>query len=164
MKREGGIGSPFLFQLILGSLGGLASVFYQMLLSLISTKGTGRFEVVVGLGLYAVMMPLLVAAGAFVGSGIYHLVLLMFGTKQPFEATFRTVCYTGGAVAVLQLVPGCGSLVAGGWALVCYCIGFSRVHALTIGRAVVVVLLPLLLCCAMVGLIAAGVGFFAART
>jgi hypothetical protein len=81
-----------------------------------------------------------------------------------FLAAADSAHSAGGAVAVLQLVPGCGSLVAVGWALVCYCIGFSRVHGLTTGRAAVVVLLPMLLCCAVAGLFAAGVGFFAART
>ena len=69
------------------------------------------------------------------------------GAKQPFETTFRTYCYVQGAAYVFQVVPVCGALVGGIWALVCTCIGLSKAHDITIGRAVMAVLLPMIVCC-----------------
>jgi hypothetical protein len=69
------------------------------------------------------------------------------GAKQPFETTLRTYCYTQGSASLLQVVPICGALVGGLWALVCVCIGLSKTHEIGVGRAVIAVLLPGMICC-----------------
>ncbi len=78
------------------------------------------------------------------------------GAKQPFETTFRAYCYTVGSVYTLQIIPFqvipivgplIGGLVVWVWALVAKCIGFARTHEIGMGRAVLAVLLPSILCC-----------------
>ena len=97
---------------------------------------------------FAIFMPALIALGSFVGAGILHLSLMICGgAKQPFETTFRTYCYVHGSAGILQVVPMCGAMVSGIWALVCLCIGLSKTHEISVGKAVLAVLLPTIVCC-----------------
>jgi hypothetical protein len=52
------------------------------------------------------------------------------------------------------VIPFCGGLIAGIWKIVLYCIGLARAHETDTGRAVIAVLLPLIICCGAVLLIA----------
>jgi hypothetical protein len=63
------------------------------------------------------------------------------------------------------MVPICGGLICGVWALVCNCIGLARAHETDTGRAVLAVFLPLIVCCGGVLLIAfifGGLGLWSA--
>jgi hypothetical protein len=180
MKREGGLWTPLSFQMLLGTIGGLASLVYQFGLSMAGAAagqgaqgGTteapaldpfaGLAVGTAGLVFLAVLMPLFIAVGSFIYSGILHLSLMICGgAKQPYETTFRVNSYASGAAGLLQLVPFCGSLVAGIWMLVCLCIGLSRAHEVSTGRAIIAVLLPTVVCCvAIVGVFAAFFGMAA---
>lgn len=97
---------------------------------------------------FAILMPAFIAVGSFFGAGILHLALMVLGAaKQPFETTFRTYCYVQGAAGVLQVVPLCGAMVSGIWALVSLCIGLSKTQEISVGKAVLAVLLPTIVCC-----------------
>jgi hypothetical protein len=110
---------------------------------------------------WAILTPLFLVLGSFIGAGILHLSLMLCqGAKQPFETTFRTYCYASGAAAPLQFVPICGAYAAGIWALVCLCIGIAKAHEINTGRAVLAVLLPTIVCC--LGFIAIFVAAFGA--
>ena len=77
-----------------------------------------------------------------------HLGLMICGgAKQPFETTFRTYCYAQGSASVLQIVPVCGAMASGIWALVCLCIGLSKTQEISVGKAVLAVFLPMIVCC-----------------
>jgi hypothetical protein len=111
-----------------------------------------------------IVTPIGVTIGAFVGSLISHLFLMIVGgAKRDFETTFRVVNYSAGSVAPLSAIPILGPLVGGVWCIVLYVIGFSKAHEISIGRAALAVLLPLFLCCG-VGALAlfAAIGAFAA--
>jgi len=100
------------------------------------------------------LLPIFLAALAFISAGLVHLALILVGgAKRPFEATFRVACYAGGATALLQLLPMCGAIVSSIWNFICMVIGLSQVHGIGKGRAAVAVLLPSLVCC---GVVAAG--------
>jgi hypothetical protein len=91
---------------------------------------------------------LLIALGVFIVSGILHLCLMLVGgAKQPFETTFRVVCFAGGSADPLLVIPFCGGLIAGIWKIVLYCIGLARSHETDTGRAVLAVALPVIVCC-----------------
>src|SRR5207302_206480 len=66
---------------------------------------------------------------------------------QPFETTFRVVCFAGGSANPLLVIPICGGLIAGIWKIVLYCIGFAHAHETDTGRAVLAVVLPVIVCC-----------------
>src|ERR1700736_281922 len=153
MRREGGLGEPLIYALIGGTLGTMVGLFYRFALQSVFA-GFGRTDALnhllggAALILVMIISPLLVVIGTFIVSAILHLCLMIVGgAKQSFETTFRVVCFSGGSVNPLQLIPICGGLIAFVWALVLYCIGLDRSHEIETGRAVMAVLLPLIICC-----------------
>ena len=153
MKREGGMTDPLLFALIGGSAGTIASTLFQIGLASIPGVGSGNNNVVAlfGWGMvigFLVLTPLLMAAGMFIGSGILHLCLMLFGgANKPFETTFRVVCFSCGAAYLFSIIPFCGGYITPIYNIVLQCIGISRAHETTMGKAVLAVLLPLIVCC-----------------
>jgi hypothetical protein len=154
MKREGGFGEPLIYTVTGGSIGLLFYFLYQFFLTSLGSLGSRANPLahMVGTGIGSIFIiicvPLLVVIGAFLGSAILHLCLMIVGgARQSFETTFRVVCFTGGSVGPIMIIPFCGGLVAGIWKLVLYCIGLSRAHETETGRAVLAVLLPVLVCC-----------------
>jgi hypothetical protein len=127
MKREGGIQTPFIFNLIVGSAAG---VIVQILTSIAqmvafgggaAAAGAGAGApagVMVGAGLFGmiigiIMTPIQVAFGAFVGPGITHACLVLLkAANRPFETTFRALNYLTGGLAPAQLVLGIGMAFA----------------------------------------------------
>ena len=164
MRREGGIGGPLLFAVIFGSIGSIIGLIYQFAFDLGSNSflpagaqpdpnvAAAAFKLTTGamIGL-AITMPALIALGSFIGAGVLHVALMICGgAKQPFETTFRTYCYVQGASSMLQIVPMCGAIASGLWALISLCIGLSKTQEISVGRAVCAVLLPTVICCGLV--------------
>jgi hypothetical protein len=154
MKREGGLAEPLIYAVIGGSFGVLVYFLFLFLLQSIGFMADSRSAMagVVGMGIgfifVLILMPILVAIWMFVAAGILHLCLMIVGgAKQSFETTFRVVCFSIGSAYPLLVVPFCGNLVAGIWAIVLYCIGLARAHETDTGRAVLAVFLPLIVCC-----------------
>jgi hypothetical protein len=160
MKREGGLGEPLLY-VIVGSSFGII-VYFLMTLLLPSAIPMGDRHGVthlVGAGIGSIFMiilaPVFAAIGAFIAAAIFHVCLMIVGgARQSFETTFRVVCFTGGSIDPLLIIPFCGGLIVGIWKIVLYCIGLSRAHETDMGRAVLAVFLPLVVCCGGVLLIA----------
>jgi len=158
MPITGGLGAPLFFFVLVGSVGGLAGFVYQAVLNAINPSTTPQDEAMMALlgstaviGGSIMIMPILLAAVAFVTSALIHLALMVIGgANRPFEATFRVVCYSGGATAVLQLLPVCGAFAATIWNFIVMVIGISAVHKIGTGRAAVAVLLPTLVCCGLI--------------
>ncbi|MEI7864290.1 MAG: YIP1 family protein [Chthoniobacterales bacterium] len=159
MPPAGGLGAPLFFFVLMGTLGGLAGIFYQNVLHSISpAAGTPEQQAIakmmastMAIGGMIMVLPLLLAAGAFISAGLLHLALMLTGgAKKSFEATFRVACYAGGSTAVLQLLPVFGAILASVWNLALVVIGLSQVHGISRGRACIAVLLPSLVCCGLV--------------
>jgi hypothetical protein len=155
MRTEGGIGKPILYAIILGSIGGIIGIIWQGLMStldLMVNQEIAKYAVnAVYLALMGVFMPLIVTVGLFISSGISHLFLIIVGgANKSFEATFRVFSYTNGSIALFQIVPFCGGIVAFVWGVVCNIIGLKEAHETTTGKAVLAILIPFLLiifCC-----------------
>jgi len=154
MKREGGFGDPLLYAIIGSSVGYVAYFIYNVLLSSARLLGTHENPVMHMMGggirslILIICVPVLVAIGAFIASGILHLCLMIVGgAKQSFETTFRVVCFGGGSADPILIIPICGGLIGGIWKIVLYCIGLARGHETDTGRAVLAVVLPLIICC-----------------
>jgi len=154
MKREGGLGEPLMYAIIGGSVGGVIYFLYNFLLGSAHLLGSHENPMLQMMGggirplFFIILVPLFVAVGAFISSGIFHLCLMIVGgAKQPFETTFRVVCFAGGSANPLLVIPVCGGLIAGIWKIVLYCIGFARAHETDTGRAVLAVVLPVIVCC-----------------
>lgn len=171
MKRDGGLGAPLGFNVLLRWICGLASLFYfyGSMASLMSNDAlppemrqmfqtffaSGGMMLWIGL---AVFMPLFILLGTFIYAGILHLSLMICGgAKQNFETTVRTFCYVMGASAVFQVIPACGAQIGGIWGLVCLCMGIAKTHEIGVGRAVCGVLLPVVVCCVGFGIFYAAI-------
>jgi hypothetical protein len=155
MKREGGLSEPLIYAVIGGSIGLIASLLFNLAFQSFGLFAANRHNALagmvgVGFGLVflIILMPIFVAIGMFIGAGILHLCLMIVGgAKQPFETTFRVLCFSMGSAHPLMIVPICGGLIAGVWGIVLECIGLARAHETDTGRALLAVFLPLIVCC-----------------
>ena len=163
MKTEGGLTDPLLFALIGGSAGMIVSFLMQIGLQSVGFM-PDRQSAVLGLGLgivfVIILMPLLLVVGMFIASGLLHLCLMIVGgAKRPFETTFRVVCFSSGSTYLLAMIPVCGGMIAALYNLVLECMGLARAHETEIGKAIMAVLLPILVCCGGAMLISLLTGF-----
>ncbi|HEU0276192.1 MAG TPA: YIP1 family protein [Candidatus Udaeobacter sp.] len=173
MKREGGLGEPLIYALIGGCLGGIVSILFSLGLQSVGffANRHDTFATMAGVGAgsaaFIILVPLFVIIGLFVGSAIVHLCLMIVGgANQPFETTFRVIAFSQGSAGPLQMIPVCGGVISGVWALVCNCIGLARAHDTDTGRAVLAVFLPIIVCCGGIMLIAfvfGGLGLWSAH-
>lgn len=165
MRREGGLQSPLLYNLILGTIGIVVMVLlifgFQLVMLGIASTSSGQGNValpiaaiVVIMLVYIVMIPVAITVSSFVQAGILHLCLMLVkGANRPFETTYRTLCYAAGSASILCVVPFLGPTVAGVWAIVALCIGLSKTQEITVGKALLAIFLPTLACCGLAAVI-----------
>jgi hypothetical protein len=162
MPRTGGLGAPLVFYLLTASTGLIVSLLYQLAFP---SLGDAREALLAPFVIVAtaVVAPVLLLIGLFIGAGIYHLMLMLLGAaRYPFETTFRVVAYSGGATAVIGILPLCGGLVAAVWQVVASIIGLAQAQQTSTGKAAAAVLVPFVACCAAVATIAISAGILAA--
>ncbi|MHB8843448.1 MAG: YIP1 family protein [Nitrospirota bacterium] len=155
MTVTGGLTGPMLYAMIVGMAGIMMFYFWQIALHDTYPAGlSSRFPGAtmfsgVGMGVLAVVTPFAIIAGLFLGAGMLHLLLLMVrGSKNGFEATFRVVAYAYGS-NIFMAVPFCGGFIAALWNIVVVIIGLKEAHGTSGGKAAFAVLFPVLLCCAV---------------
>jgi hypothetical protein len=147
-----GMGSPLLYGVIISFLGTTVGLLGQFALGgfmgsfsqVEGMQGVNFFQTAFLL-IYAFFLPILVAIGLFIGSGIFHICLLIVGAgKRGFEATFRVVSYASSSQA-FALVPFLGGIIIVVYNLVLWTIGFRESHQTTTGKAFIAVLLPMII-------------------
>lgn len=162
MRRTGGIGSPLLFFLVVGGASTVAVFIYDAILR------RAGFDLATAFGQTNVAYPpaipsllgtlIFMVLGTFISSAIIHVCMMIVkGVNHPFETTFRVWCYSNGAVAVLNLVPVIGVLIVLVWICVVLPIGLMQAQETTLGKTVIALLLPMLLCCGAAAFVLAGV-------
>lgn len=160
MPVQGDLGKPLLYAVIFGWIGIIASQIYNIALRgamwsfLPHLAGRGQFAISTGVSVgMMILAPIFVLIGVFVLSAILHLFLMLVGwASNGFTATVRSICYVS-TVQVAQVLPLCGGLIAGVWALVLYIVGLAHAHRPpgqepNYSKAALAVLLPVALCCA----------------
>ena len=170
MRPEGGMTDPLLFGLIGGCAGSVVSILFQGLMSSIpGFAGNDQVFHYFGIShlafilIYAVLSPLLVAFGLFLGSALLHVCLMLVGgANRSFETSFRVVCFAGGAANLFSMIPMCGGFIAAIYQIVLNCIGLSRAHPTTTGKALLAIFLPLIVCCGVCVILGAVLGGFGA--
>ncbi len=163
MRPEGGLTDPLLFGLVGGCAAYLVSLVFQALLeSIPGYPGDNPMFHLFGLNqwvsllIFAVLSPVTVLLGLFIGAGILHVSLMLLGgANRPFETTLRVVCFTGGSANLFSMIPVCGALIAFVYTIVLETIGISRAHQTTTAKALMAVLLPLFVCCCAFGVLVA---------
>ncbi len=163
MPVTGGFGAPLLYYFVCAMLAGIIYGVVQALLTLVmsgagAAAGEGDAAALMA-GSLACSVPLTLAMtlvasaigvviGAFVGGGIVHVCLMLLGAaNRGYEGTVRAVCYSGGAINALSIVPILGWLGAVFWGPVVYVIALKEAHKTEYWRVIIAVLLPLLVCC-----------------
>ncbi|HEX4640027.1 MAG TPA: YIP1 family protein [Chthoniobacterales bacterium] len=171
MRPEGGLGDPLVFGLIGGCAGSIVSILFQGVFQSLPGFGSRNtmFDVF-GLGpwgfllIYAALSPILVVMGLFIGSAVLHLCLMLVGgANRSFETTFRVACFTTGAANLFSMIPMCGGIITAVYNIVLECIGLSRAHQTTTGKALMAIFLPLIVCCVVCivfGVVLGGFGAF----
>jgi hypothetical protein len=167
MRRTGGVGGPLQFSIMGALLGAVATMVYWvvfiavMIGIVVATQdGQVRGEAVtqlaiqVGLQFGGSIIGALIGAiiWTFIIAAFVHLFLLMLsGANQPFETTYRVVAYTYGSCSVCQIVPILGGLIAFVAWFAVLINGLYAAHETSGVKATFAVLLPLLICCAVIG-------------
>ncbi|MBW1996748.1 MAG: YIP1 family protein [Deltaproteobacteria bacterium] len=144
MPVSKGIQNPLFYGVIIGFLGGLFTLLWQYTFSGLLGKGGINLFFTSYILIYALFLPILIAIGLFVASGILHVSLMLVGgSKRGFEATFRVLAYTN-STQVFSILPLLGGFIAGIYNIVLWIIGFRESHRTTTGRAALAVFLPLI--------------------
>lgn len=164
MRTSGGLKEPLMYAIAGGWPAVVVALAFQFLLALAGSSAsqftgnpiTSTPERAVGaLLLIALLWPLLALLAAYIGSFVTHVCLLLVGgANRPFEATMRVLCFSFGSAQCFQVIPGCGGFIGGVWQIVCVTIGLSKVHEISVLRALAAVLLPIIVCCGAALLIA----------
>jgi len=108
-----------------GVIGGIWSVF--------SSSGFALIGILIG-------MPL----ALLIGGGIMHIVAKLLGGKATYTGYLGVLGYAQAPMA-LGIVPILGNIVGGIWTLVCSIYATRDAHEISMGRAIIVVLVPLII-------------------
>lgn len=162
---SGGMGSPILYAVIIGTISIIFSAIYGMIFSAAWMELISRFSHQPELFENAKwgtrwnfisipLSPIIIVFWIFIVSGITHLIGKIFGwAKRDFEATLRAVCYATGPY-LFTIIPFCGSYISGIWTLILLIIGYKHMQDTTTGKSVVTVLLPIVFCCCVIVILA----------
>lgn len=147
VPRGGSLVPPLVFALICSVIAAILSGILGFLIALIAGNGFG--SAVSSLFGTIILTPIFTAIGLFIGSGIYHLlvILLIKPTNAGFPATFRVAAYASALqlFSWLAAIPILGLLVLLAvtvYNVVLTVLGIREVHSTTTGRAAAVVLIP----------------------
>jgi len=164
-SQDANIGYALLYWLIFGFIAGVANAMWNAALGgamaslmepfygqMPELEDLMLMQPAGGLLLNLVLLPVWMGIGLviwFIWTGVVHLLLMLFGgANQGYEATFRTMSYANGSVAIFYVFPICGMYVAIVWSLVAQIIGLREIHETSGGKAAAAVLGPLVLCLA----------------
>ena len=138
-----------------------AGIFAAMFSSM-GRGGAGMGAMFAGIGvvwglIYVVLLTVMSAIFGFLGpwinGGILHLLLMIYGAVGQGKGYGHTVRVAGyahsgtGLLAPVAIVPILGGLFLAGWGIKNVVVGIDEVHQCGIGKALLVVLTPVLVCC-----------------
>ncbi len=160
MRTMGGLGQPLFYYFLLSYVGMLIAIGMNMLLQMagagIAGNRTGMITSMTELAAYVFLMPIVLVVSLYLYAAILQFSLWVTGAGGiPYETIFRVAAYATGSTAVFSVVPICGGFIGSIWGLILVIIGLTKVSNITMGKAVVVVLLPVIVFCA-IGSLAAG--------
>jgi hypothetical protein len=161
IRRTGDFVNPLVFAIICSLISAVIGGILAFIISLATGNGFGGS--LGSLIANIILIPIGTAIGLFIWAGIYHLLVLLLirPRHEGYEATFRVVAYAAALqlLSWLAYIPLLGILVGialGIYSVVLSVIGIREMHATTTGRALAVVLIP------VVVLVILGVLLFAA--
>jgi hypothetical protein len=147
MPVRGGLREPLAFGLLAGSIGEMFTFFWQFVIASIGGVSlSGGFPLAVSSPLFFLLLillaPVLTVISLFVWSFILHVLLLVVrGSANGFEATFRVMAYSQ-AAQVWCVIPFVGGPIGWCWRVVIQVIGLKEAHQISYGKVIVALLLP----------------------
>src|SRR5207244_8264875 len=125
---------PLVFAIVLGWVGSILNAIWNLAfrgaMPKASTYGMPDYVV----PMTALFAPVLIVCAVLVSGAIHHVMLIIVGgAKSGFVATMRVVCYSQ-APQVLQLLPGCGVVLAGVGSLLLAMQGLAVAHRISLGK------------------------------
>ena len=147
MPVKGGWREPLAFGLLVGSMGGMITFFWEFL-----AVSIGCFKPFWGVYtsissplvflLLIFLSPLFVTFSLLISSVIIHVLLLLVrGGKNGYEATFRVVAYSQ-ATRVWSMIPLLGGAVGWIWRSIVYIIGLKEAQETSYGRVILAFSIP----------------------
>jgi len=171
-RETGDLGSPLLFAVLISWVVAIISTLISKVITAPMLPGMmgRRFGEMGGysgprLVFVIILAPIFVTIGLFIASAVLHLCCMIVGalanSKSGFEGTFRAVAYAD-AANIASIVPVIGPFIACIWWIVLTVMGLTRMHRTTQGKAIAAIVIPLILCCGLIALIAliAGAALF----
>ncbi len=138
LQRRGDFVSPLAFAVICFVIYGILRGIFGLLLN---NLGIG------GLLSSIILTPIILTIFLFVWAAILHALVILFvkPSNSGFEATFRTAAYTFPLYGLVSWIPFVGwlvGLVAILYSVYLNIVGIREMHSTTMGSAVLVVLIP----------------------
>lgn len=157
LKKDGDWGSPIIYAIIVGWIGAILSFVWQFLFQSMMTlpiggkAGVGSMMASGGMMLiFVVLFPIFLLIGMFIWAGLLHLAGMILGdAEQGFEVTFKVVAYTT-TTNLANIIPMCGGVLGGIWALILTMIGLKQAHRTEPWKAILSPVLVMVLCCVCV--------------
>jgi hypothetical protein len=150
MPITGDVLRPFVFAIVIGWIGAVFGALWNGLFRgmMPASPEYARYAMPnAWLPIFAMFAPVFIVVSLLVGTAIDHVFLMIVGgARRGIATTLRVLCYAM-APQILNVVPGCGSLIASIGTLVLTVIGLSAAHGISTGKAALAVLLPAILCC-----------------
>ncbi len=157
MPVGGGLAKPLTFTILLTMIQGFVQYFWGMV-GLSPSVSPGEADAMVGVAgtvaplVMLLFMPAVIAAGQFLITGVYHLLLMITRTDRTgFEGTFRALAYANAPI-ILGIFPmpvvevEIGWMFAAAiWGLFLTITGLKYIHKTSYSKVIPVCLIPLLL-------------------
>lgn len=156
MPVGGGLAKPLTFTILLTMVQGIVQHFWTVagLSNPIGPDGEpmGGVSAAMAPIIMLLFMPAFIAAGQFIITGVYHLLLkLMKADSQGFEGTFRALAYANAPIIIgifpmpIPEIEIGWMFVAAFWGLFLTITGLKYIHKTSYAKVVPVALVPLLL-------------------
>jgi len=170
-RESGDIGSPLIFAVLVAWVSIIIQTVTMRVINIPALPGRwGRWGMMQSHGMAGligtiILAPIFVMIALFIASLILHVCCLMVGaltnSRAGLEGTLRVVAYSDSA-HIASVVPLIGPLIALVWWIYLAVVGISRIHHTTQGKAIAAILIPLVVCCGGLALLAmlAGAAYF----
>ena len=146
IARRGDFVNPLVFALICALISGILGGIINFLISLAFGGGDPDFGAggaFAALLANIILTPIYWAIVLFIGAALFHLLVLLFvrPSNAGFEATFRAVSYAS-VYQLVSWIPLIGWIVGPVWGIILAIFGIREIHATTTGKAVLIVVIP----------------------
>ncbi len=111
---------------------------------LLSAVIGGLWSILASFGLALVAVVIGTPIGWVIGTGILHIIAKLFGGKSTYTGYLKAMGYAEAPMA-LGVIPFVGSFIGGIWSLVCVIYATKEAQEISMGKAIAVVLIPVVL-------------------